>query len=186
MTIRTAEPRSKRWTREEFYRLAEEGYFRGQRVQLIEGEVIEMAPQGHAHAKVLMYLTAWAGKVFTPDYLIRIQMPLHVTSLSDPEPDVAIVAGPAANYTDHPGTAVLVVEVADSSIRLDRRKAKLYAAADVPDYWIVNLPEQRVEVYRSPDVQREEYEAATILNRGDQIAPLARPTATISVTDLLS
>src|SRR5437870_4755144 len=125
MTLQANEPTQKLWTREEFYVLAEEGYFRGKRVQLIEGEIIEMAPQGHPHSKTISYLNRWAILAFGDDYTVRVQMPLNASDWSDPEPDIAVVSGPLTAYSDHPQTAALVIEVSDSSVRLDRRKAKI-------------------------------------------------------------
>jgi Uma2 family endonuclease len=184
MLLGGAEPQIKRWTREEFYALAEEGYFRGKRVQLIDGEIIETAPQGHAHSRAITYLNRWAWQSFGDDYIVRIQMPLNASAWSDPEPDVAVVPGPLGAYSDHPETALLAIEVSDSSVRLDRRKAKIYADAGVQEYWIVNLPESQVEVYRLKAGQRE-YDDPVVYGRGEATSPLSRPQATLSVSDLL-
>ncbi|MEO6437389.1 MAG: Uma2 family endonuclease [Tepidisphaeraceae bacterium] len=183
MTVTTAEPWTKRWTREEFYLLAEQGHFRGKRVQLIDGEIIEMAPQGHPHSTTISYLTHWAVSVFGADHLVRVQMPLNANANSDPEPDVAVI--PRQKYTDHPETARLIIEVSDSSLLLDRRKAKLYAASGVEVYWIVNLADGQVEVHRHPVVAEERYEEITLFKRGQNVTPLARPAAQLSVTELL-
>jgi Uma2 family endonuclease len=183
---KSAEPRTRRWTREEYYRLAASGYFEGQRVLLLEGEIIQMPPQGHAHAKALVKVSRWLLDHFTDDCHVRIQMPLNLVGENDPEPDAAVIAGSISAFNDHPRTAMFVIEVSDSSLELDRRKGSLYAAAGVQEYWIVNLPEQTLEVYRNPDTSREQYDAPTILKRGETIAPLARPQAMISVTELLS
>lgn len=179
-----ADPQTRRWTREEFYRLAEEGWFRGQRVQLVEGEIIQMPPQGHAHAKALTFLTRWLQQVFDESHLVRIQMPLNVLDDSDPEPDAAVVQGPATRYSDHPEVALLVIEVSDSSVRLDRRKAALYAAANVPEDWIINIVEREVEIYRSPDPKSRHYAHHEIVKGNQQLAPQARPGALIEAEKL--
>lgn len=184
MTVQASEPQVKRWTRDEFYELAEQGYFRGKRVQLIDGEIIEMAPQGHAHAWAITRLTRWAATNFPEPALVRVQMPLNAAAYSDPEPDLAIVLDPALAATDHPESAQLVIEVSDSSIKLDRRKAKIYAKASVPEYWIVNLPESQVEVHRRPNTADGRYEEVTIYKAGATIAPLSKPAATVALTDL--
>jgi Uma2 family endonuclease len=183
MLLDGAEPQIKKWTREEFYALAEEGYFRGKRVQLIDGEIIEMAPQGHPHSKAISYLNRWALLSFGDDYIVRIQMPLNVSAWSDPEPDVAIIPGPLKAYSDHPETAVLVIEVSDSSVRLDRRKSKVYAEAGVQEYWIVNLPQSQIEAYRLKG--ERDYNQPIIYCRGETVSPLSRPQVTLSVSDLL-
>ena len=182
MTTSAAEPQVKRWTRDEFYELAEQGYFRGKRVQLIDGEIIEMAPQGHAHSSTITYLTHWAIAAFGADHLVRIQMPLNASAYSDPEPDVAVI--PRQKYSDHPETARLVIEVSDSSLHLDRRKAAVYAAAGLEDYWIVNLNEGQLEVHRRPLRDQRRYDEVAIFKRGQSVAPLARPAAQLKVDEL--
>ena len=184
MTLQAAEPQTKRWTRDEFYELAEQGYFRGKRVQLIDGEIIEMAPQGHAHARAIMYLTRWAFDVFGNDALVRIQMPLNAAAWSDPEPDIAIVPGPIEAYLDHPETATLVIEVSDSSIHLDRRKSKVYDGAGVGEYWIVNLQEAHFEAYRR-GAAGERFQKPLIFKRDQKPAPTTRPSAVLNIDELL-
>ncbi|MEA2711699.1 MAG: hypothetical protein QOF78_4300 [Phycisphaerales bacterium] len=180
------EPQTKRWTREEFYELAEQGYFRGKRVQLIEGEIFEMAPQGHPHSKAITLLNRWATTHFPSPALVRIQMPLNASARSDPEPDVAVLPDPSWSQTDHPETALLVIEVSDSSLRLDRRKAAIYAAAGVPEYWIVNLNESQIEVHRDP-VRGEKRYANTSVARAPQILwPLSHPQAQLAVAELFA
>jgi Uma2 family endonuclease len=183
MTVTTAEPRTKRWTREEFYLLAEQGYFRGKRVQLIDAEIIEMAPQGHPHSKMISYLTHWAVAAFGSDHLVRIQMPLNANAYSDPEPDIAII--PWQKYSDHPETAQLIIEVSDSSLLLDRGKASTYATSKIEDYWIVNLPAGQLEVHRRPLLDQARYEEVTVYKPGQSIAPLARPDALLDIDEML-
>jgi Uma2 family endonuclease len=184
MLLQDQEPRTKRWTREEFYALAEEGYFRGKRVQLIDGEIIETAPQGHPHSKCITYLTRWVTKAFGDEFLIRIQMPLNASAWSDPEPDVAVVPGPLEAYQDHPERSVLVIEVGDSSVRHDRGKARIYAEAGVQEYWLVNLPESQVEVYRPKPGAAGQYAEPLILKAGQSLAPIARPDAKLDIAEL--
>jgi Uma2 family endonuclease len=184
---RTAqEPKPKLWTREEFYELAEQGYFRGKRVQLIDGEIFEMAPQGHPHAKAVTFLNRWATTNFPPPALVRIQMPLNASARSDPEPDVAIVPDPSWALTDHPESAVLVIEVSDSSLRLDRRKAAIYAAAGVPEYWLVNVGESQVEVFRDPRRPEKRYEQVSIAKGSDVLSPQSRPEARLAAAELFA
>jgi Uma2 family endonuclease len=116
---------------------------------------------------------------------IRCQMPLALGLDSEPEPDVAVVSGKPEDYlASHPRTAVLVVEVADSSLIHDRkRKVRLYAHAGIPDYWLTNLVDWRLEVYRDPS--HGVYQTCTVLRPGDSIAPVAKPDLKIPVSDLL-
>ena len=111
-------------------------------------------------------------------------MPLNLGRDSDPEPDLAVVRGRIEDYSDHPTTALLIVEVSDTTLRLDRRKAGLYAAAGIAEYWIVNLNERQVEVHRSPQADGE-YAERRVISAGESLAPLGRSTLSIKVMDLL-
>ncbi|HWB53156.1 MAG TPA: Uma2 family endonuclease [Tepidisphaeraceae bacterium] len=186
MTLQATEPRSRHWTLAEYYQLAEEGWFEGQRVQLIEGEIIQMPPQGHAHALCLSRVSRWLYETFNREYVIRVQMPLNALKDSDPEPDAAVLRGPDEQYRNHPRSALFVVEIADSSLRLDRRKAGIYAAAGVPEYWIVNLAERCIEVYRSAETSgKSSYPSPIVINENQTISTLAFPEANVKVAVLL-
>jgi Uma2 family endonuclease len=175
-----------RWTRKEYEKAAYAGAFGDRRVELIDGVVYDMSPQDSPHAtgvsKVLRALTA----VFPPtEYDIRPQMPLKLGRFSMPEPDLAVVPGEPEDYLrSHPMSALLIVEVADSSQSHDRvRKAKIYAQAGIQDYWIANLVRDVLEIHRDP--VKGVYRETRTLQRGEQIAPLARPDVAIAVNDLL-
>jgi len=184
-----AEPIIRRWTRDEYYRLSDGGYFQNQRVQLINGEILQMPPQGYPHGQAYLNSLHILYSVFGADF-IRPQMPLNVPGESDPEPDLAVTEYPRQHYKDHPTKAVLVVEISDTSIYLDRRKAGLYAAAGVPDYWIVNLNTRRIEVFRRPIQDQSHdfghrYSDTSELGEAEVISPLLRPETKIPVKDLL-
>lgn len=186
------EPRPRGWRRDEYYDMARSGWFRGQRVLLLAGEVIEMAAQGNWHSVVLGMSEHELRKIFPEDrFWVRTQRPLDLPDgTSDPEPDAAVVPGTFRDYTAHPATALLVVEVADTSLRLDRKKANAYAAAGVQDYWIVDLGGHQVEVYRQPVPDAREpfayrYASIATLRPGDTINPVAAPHASVAVADLL-
>jgi Uma2 family endonuclease len=174
------------WTRDEYERVADAGVFGDRRVELVEGVVYDiMSPQKSPHAtgvhKGLQALTA----AFSGGWTVRCQSPLALSPVSMPEPDLAVVEGEPDDYVDHhPTEAILIVEVADSSQLHDRkRKGKAYAKAGVPDYWILNLRRNTVEVLRDP--APEGYRSRRICRRGETISPLARPEASIAVDDLL-
>lgn len=141
-----------RYTREQYRRMGEAGFFDGARVQLLDGEIVQMSPMGGAHAVAIMLAGSVLQRVFGPEYSIRTQLPLSLAGPSDPEPDVAVVKGPARNFVkQHPSTAVLVVEVSDTTLAYDRtEKAALYARAGIPEYWIVNLNDRVLEILRAP------------------------------------
>jgi Uma2 family endonuclease len=121
-----------------------------------------------------------------------MQGPLDLGPYSEPEPDVAVVPGPRARYaTQHPRTAVLVVEVSDTTLAYDRtHKASLYAAAGIEDYWIINLVDGQVEVRRDPvpdpiQPHGHTYATLTVLRPPASVAPLAAPGAGLAIADLL-
>jgi Uma2 family endonuclease len=139
---------------EEYHRIIEAGILgEDERVQLIDGMLVTMPPQGRAHAFVVQELTRVFARHLGDEFRVLCQLPLALAGDSEPEPDLAVVrAGEAASSAHHPGTALLVVEVAGDSLRLDRRtKAALYARNGIPEYWIVNLAEALVEVHTDPD-----------------------------------
>ncbi|HZY90430.1 MAG TPA: Uma2 family endonuclease, partial [Gemmataceae bacterium] len=143
--MQVAEPRLRLWTREEFYRMAEFGWFDGQRAELIEGEVMVLRPQNWPHASTVDRAAEALRLALPAGFWVRAQLPLSLGTSSDPEPDVSVVLGHRSAYSGHPTGAVLVVEVSDSSLDYDRtRKASLYARAGIGDYWIVNLLDRQV------------------------------------------
>lgn len=181
----------KRWTRLEYDRMAEVGLFSpNERVELLEGEIIAVTPQQNPHAAYIGLIDGALRHAFGPSYWIRIQLPLIVDPDSEPEPDIAVVPGSPRDYVhDHPHTAVLVVEAADSTLAKDRTyKTRIYASAGIQEYWIVNLAERCLEVYRDPvntPGQGSSYRSSQKLVPSDRIAPLAVSTATVAVADLL-
>lgn len=124
-----------------------------ERVQMLEGEIVCMTPIGPLHRYAVVAAGDALSKLLSPEWTLMIQQPITLTD-SEPEPDLCIVRHKAALSLDrHPGPAdvALVIEVADSSLSLDRnRKQTIYAAAGIPEYWIVNLDQRCIEAYREP------------------------------------
>jgi Uma2 family endonuclease len=180
-----AEIQQHRWTREEYERMAAEGYFHPDaRVELIEGIVYDMAPQVSLHTTVVHALLEALRQAFPGSY-IRVQSPLALGDDSEPEPDVAVVPGNLWDYEkEHPTTALLVAEAGAQSLLHDRwKKLPLYARHGLPECWILNLRERTLEVYRDPSEGL--YRTRLSLSAGDTVSPLARPEAVIAVADLL-
>lgn len=178
---------TKRWTRLEYDRMAEAGIFSPEeRVQLIDGDIVAMTPQNSPHAVTIGKTQRVLERCFGPNVWVRVQMPLIVDPDSEPEPDLAVVPGAPADYRDeHPRTALLVVEVSDSTLHLDRdRKRAVYARAGISEYWIVNLADRCLEVYRDP-VHAGSYRSSQTLRPSETLSPLAARTATVAVADLL-
>lgn len=183
----------KRWSREEYDRMIEAGIFApGERVELIDGEIVEMSPQNSAHTTAVRLTEDALRTAFGLGFDVRTQMPLALDLYSEPEPDVAVVPGSPRDYRDaHPTTALLVVEVADTTEVYDRaQKGSLYARAGVADYWLLNLRERRLEVYRDPVPMPQArygwgYQSGQHLSAADVVSPLAMPQARIAVANLL-
>jgi Uma2 family endonuclease len=180
-----------RFTREQYYQLAALGYFTGKRVERIRGEIVEMSPINWPHvvgcrktAEVLE--RAFAGIA----WVSRNEQPLALAD-SDPQPDVMVVAGRFEDYTDHPTTAILVVEVADSTLARDTTtKAELYASASIAEYWVLDVTNRELHVYRDPQPLPNElnafaYQSYRTLRESDSVSPVNAPHATIAVRDLL-
>jgi len=185
--------RTRRWTRAEYEKLVEQGIFRaGEPIELVGGQLMVAEPQGSRHAATVSLVADALRAAFGSGWYVMAQLPVALDDESEPEPDVAVVRGAAREYWDaHPSRPVLVVEVADSSVALDREyKASLYARAGVPDCWIVCVEEGIVEVYRQPVPSPEaqygwRYAEMQRLGRGASVAPVASPSASILVADLL-
>lgn len=185
-------PRRK-FTREEYHKLAETGVLReDERVELIEGEIIEMAPVGPEHVAETHGLYDRIRRLFSKGYCVRMQSPLALGE-SEPEPDLAVVSGKLSDYLhSHPTTAVLVIEIAQSSLQYDREvKSSLYAKAGIPEYWIIDLENRRLEVYRDPVAIPDApfgygYRTRLLLAPDDAVAPLARPDRAIRVARLFT
>ncbi|MBI4246873.1 MAG: Uma2 family endonuclease [Candidatus Rokubacteria bacterium] len=188
--MRDASFQERRWSRKDYGRLIEVGLLReDDKIELLAGRLVVAEPQNTPHAKAIELTAEALRAAFGPGWRIRVQLPVALDPDSEPEPDVSVVAGsPRDDLDDHPANPVLIVEVADWSVRLDRRiKAPLYARGGIADYWIVNLVDRTVEVYRAPQREGRSWRYRSIEKFGPEatVRPLAAPTARITVTDLL-
>ena len=158
----------------------------GRKVELIRGELTERNPAGPLHDDLIVYLTNWSFRSIDPaSTLVTSQTGLDLPDLaSRPEPDLMWLR--AARYRDShptPSDVQLAIEVADSSLETDREdKRKLYAEAKIAEYWVVDARARRVDVYRDP--QAADYQQHATATLGQQIAPLCRPTAILSLNEL--
>jgi Uma2 family endonuclease len=191
--MKTYPTRLRRWTRSEYARLIEAGIFQpSEAVELLGGELMVSEPQGSAHYTAIGLVEDALRTTLGPGWLIRSRGPLALGEDSEPEPDVAVTRGTRRDYRDeHPSRPTLVVEVAESSLALDREhKGSLYAQAGVADYWILNLVDRVLEVYRGPRADPAarfgwRYAWTEVLSSGSSATPLVAPGARISVSDLL-
>jgi Uma2 family endonuclease len=191
LVMSAVQPR--RWTREEYEHLGELGVLGPEeRVELIEGVIVEMPPQLGPHATGVCLANDALRAVLRIGFTIRIQLPLALGQYSEPEPDVAVVAGNPRDYAAaHPTTALLVVEVSETTLRYDREaKGSLYAAAGIPEYWILNLVDRQLEMHRDPSVLHGArygfgYRTRVIALPGGVVEAPAPASGRVAVDDLL-
>jgi Uma2 family endonuclease len=187
-----ADPRPYRWTREEFLQMIELGWFQDKRVEMIGGEVIEMAAQLDLHLASITLTGDALRAAFGPGHWVRVQGSLDLSPHGIPSPDLAVRPGsPQAAARTIAKSALLVVEVSDTTLAYDRNyKSGLYAAGGIADYWLVNLVQRQLEVYRDPVADSKQpfgfrYNSRTLLDPADKVSPLAAPHASITAADLL-
>ncbi len=176
-------------TLENYHRMIEAGILgEDDRVELLEGVLVERRPQGRRHALFISEFTATVVPAIGSAYRVRIQLPLTLPPYGEPEPDIAIVTREEEKAADpHPRTALLVVEVASESLRKDRTvKPRVYARAGIPEYWIANVDAQCIEVYRDPDSNAERYRHHEVIGRGQQLSPQAFPDLRLALDKLFA
>jgi Uma2 family endonuclease len=172
MASRTsAAPTVHRFTRHEYVRMAEAGLFRNERVELLDGEIITMSPQNTLHASTVYRLVRTLERLIGTTTCVRGQLPITLNDYSEPEPDVSIGVPDPDDYSrahPQPGQILLLIEVADTSLFYDRtQKAAAYAASGIPELWIVNLLDRRVEVLTNPDPNARHYRQQRYAYSGD-------------------
>jgi len=176
------------YTGERYFGLVADGVLRpDDRVELLDGVIVAMPPQDPAHAFAVMRLDRVLQDLIGTRASIRVQLPFIAGTHSVPEPDIAVVPGPESRYAGaHPSAALLIVEVADSSLIQDRlTKAPIYAGSGVPEYWLVNLRDGCVEVFRSPQPEARRYVEKHIARRGERVELAALAGVSLAVDDLL-
>jgi Uma2 family endonuclease len=180
-------PGAARYTAARYLALTDEGVLGpDDRVELLEGVIVPMSPQNPAHASAVRRVDAALRVAVGARAVVSCQLPLVANDDSVPEPDVAVLPGQPSDYdTVHPTTALLIVEVADSSLPTDRlTKAAIYAAAGIAEYWIVNLRDDAVEVHRDPDSAAARYRQTHRVPREGRLT-LAAFGAVVAVDALL-
>ncbi len=171
--------------------MAELGWFRNQRAELIEGDIVVLSPQKFEHGQIADRAAEILRNRLGGDYWIRMQLPLDLGINSEPEPDVSVVPGRREDYHAHPTEALLVIEVSDTTIAYDRReKASLYARGGISDYWVLDVVRRQLHVYRDPAPDATaahafSYRSITTLQGAQTVNPLAAPQVTIVVNELL-
>ena len=174
----------RRFRVEEYYRMARAGVFaEDERVELLEGHIHCVMPRSARHMRAISRLTRHIAPLLGEELSLRVQGPLTLSEDSEPEPDLAVVrAEDEASDERHPSTALLVIEVSEESLAKDRSvKAQLYARARIPEYWIVNLRRETVEVYTAPDAAEGRYGTVHTYARGQRLQSSVLPRLAIEV-----
>jgi Uma2 family endonuclease len=189
----TYHTKTRRFTRAEYDRMIELGVLdEDERIELIGGELMVAEPKGAPHYTAVVKTARALEALFGPGWYVRAEGPIGLDDESEPEPDVAVVPGSPDDFSrEHPSRPVLTVEVAGSSLRIDREhKASLYARAGLADYWVLNLLDRVLEVYREPvpDVASPfgwRYGRSEVFDASACVTPLAAPAASVAVAQLL-
>ena len=178
----------KRWTLDEYHQIIISGIITPETpTELINGQIIERVPQQPPHAATTDEGGDYLKALFSGEAKVRVQLPVTLPPDSEPEPDFAIVKIDANLYRDrHPGPSdiYLIIEVADSTLQKDKQyKSQLYAQAGIPEYWVINLKQHQVIVYRQ--LQDSTYQTEQTLEASDKIQPLEFPNLTVDLKRLL-
>ncbi|MHB8575592.1 MAG: Uma2 family endonuclease [Dehalococcoidia bacterium] len=183
-----AEPEQRRFTLEEYESMIRAGILRsGERVELFDGRILAMAAMGGAHISSVLRISRVFRLRLPESVDVLVQTAIRLPPDAEPEPDVTVARHHDDDYASGPPSPrdiLLLIEVADSSLAFDRdRKLPRYAAAGLPEAWLVDLPGDRIVISREPRDGR--YTVLTSAGRGDTISPLAFPQLVIAVSDLL-
>jgi len=181
-------PAEARYTSQAYFNLVETGDLHADdSVELLEGVIIAMSPKNPRHASATTRVDTALRQAVAGRAVVRVQLPMITGAYSVPEPDVAVVPGRDSDYDDaHPTAALLVVEIADSSLLQDRlTKAAIYAAAGIAQYWLVNLRDDCIEVFSAPNMGARSYAERRIARRGECLGLAALPGSSVEVDDML-
>jgi Uma2 family endonuclease len=158
------------------------------RIELIDGEIIEMAPIGSPHIGAVLVLTQLLAKAAPPDVVVSVQSPIQMGDRSEPEPDLALLRARPDGYRKPPppstADVLVIIEVSDTSLRYDREvKLRLYASHGVPEVWIVDLAARAVDIHRKPD--KDTYAEVTRHGSSETLQPSAIPGLRIPVSEIV-
>ncbi|MBD2692501.1 Uma2 family endonuclease [Anabaena catenula] len=176
------------WTVDEYHRIAEAGIFEpSERVELLEGKIIWMVAKGTAHSSAVGRTNKLLQNRLGNQAWIAVQDPVKLNERSEPEPDIAVVKIDPLDYADHhptPAEIYLIIEIADSSLKLDTEiKAKAYSQAGIKDYWVLDVVKRELIVFRNPTT--EGYQNQEIITEQQKISPLDFPDLEIVVAEML-
>jgi Uma2 family endonuclease len=178
----------RKWTVKEYHKLGEMGFFQPEeRVELVSGNIIRMSAKGTAHTSATRRTATLLRDLLENLAAVYTQDPIALDDNSEPEPDIAVVRIDPFDYATHhptPSEVYLIIEVADSSLVYDRQiKANIYARSGIVDYWVLNVNERQLHVFREP--AEDGYQSEVILEENDSISPLQFPAFNIAIGEML-
>lgn len=187
MNVLQPQPVRLRFTVDDYYKMIELGMLKDyERAEIIEGELIKKTTVGDRHAAVVNFLTRFFVKNVSDDVLVSVQNPVRLTAYDEPKPDLTLADLRKFDGKRHPrpNEIILLVEVSDSTVKYDRdKKLPLYAEAEIPEVWLVNLANEIVEVHTKPAVGL--YQSVKIFRRGETVQSEAAPNLSLSVDSIL-
>ncbi|MEG4166742.1 MULTISPECIES: Uma2 family endonuclease [unclassified Microcoleus] len=178
----------RKWTVKEYHKLGEMGFFHPEeRVELLSGNIIKMSAKGTAHTSATRRTASVLRDLLGNQAAIYTQDPIALDDNSEPEPDIAVVRIDPFDYATHhptPSEVYLIIEVADSSLTFDREiKAKAYARSGIADYWVLNVGDRQLHVFREPT--ENGYQSEVFLGETASISPLEFPAFNIAIQAML-
>ncbi len=183
-TLTSTASTAKLWTVGEFHLLGELGLFEGRQAMLVDGTILEEGPRNPPHAIAVELATDVFRAIFGRGWRMRSQLPILLGQTTDPQPDFAFLRGSARDTGEHPTTAELIVEISDAYLKYDTtEKADHYADAGIPEYWVLDLNNRQLLVFRDPSA--DGYATQLTVPADGTVSPLAAPDATIRIADLL-
>ena len=176
-----------KWTIDEYHSMIQVGLLDNRQVELLKGEIVEMSPEGEAHAYFSSEAEEYLRKLLGDRVTIRSGKPITLPNNSEPEPDIAIVQKLGREYLSHhpyPENIFWLIEYSSSSLEKDLTvKTKIYAEVGIKEYWVVNLKKKQLIVFREP--QETEYASKSTLSTGT-VYPLSFPDVAVSVNSIIS
>ena len=181
-------PMRLRFSVDDYYKMIDLGILDGrEKAEIIDGQLIKKMTIGDKHAAVVNFLNRFFSRSLPENVLVSVQNPLRLTDYDEPEPDIVLADLTKYDGKRHPRPAetILVVEVSDSTLKYDRdTKLPLYAAAEIPEVWIVNLQNSIIEIHQRPTVGI--YQLAKIYKQGETVESAVLPGLTLDVDSILS
>ena len=178
----------RKWTVKEYHKLGEMGFFHPEeRVELLSGNIIKMSAKGTAHTSATRRTASVLRDLLGNQAAVYNKSPIALDDNSEPEPDIAVVRIDPFDYATHhptPSEVYLIIEVADSSLTFDREiKAKAYARSGIADYWVLNVGDRQLHVFREPT--ENGYQSEVILGETASISPIEFPAFNIAIQAML-